>query len=120
MENLINCKWLFWGVTILISTYYGFRGAVYCSVYKDEMKNWKPWKKAVVWYIQDSIFNFVCGIAGFLAFRLFVKIILSLGSDFSKISPGVGIFLGVLLFVAILGVSGSLPRILSRYGFSGK
>jgi hypothetical protein len=49
MLEFIEHNCLFWVVAFIVSSYYGIRGAVFCSVYKkDDMKNWKKWRKAVV------------------------------------------------------------------------
>jgi hypothetical protein len=118
MLEFIEHNCLFWVVALIVSSYYGIRGAVFCSVYRrKDMQDWKKWQKAVVWYVQDSIFNFVCGLAGFLSLRLLVPIWASFSRDFSNVSSGSAILLGLLSVIAILGISGALPRILSRYGF---
>lgn len=106
-------------MALIVSGYYGIRGAVFCRFYRKEMQGqeWKKWQKAVVWYVQDSIFNFVCGLAGFLSLRLLVPVWASISRDFSKVSSGSAILLGLLSVTAILGISGALPRILSRFGF---
>ena len=118
MLKFLEHDCLFWSVALIVSIFYGIRGAVFCSVYRQkDMKDWKKWQKAVVWYVQDSIYNFVCGLAGFLSLRLLVPVWVSISKDFSNVSAGSAILLSLLSVTAILGISGTLPRILSRYGF---
>ena len=80
------------------------------------MKDWKGWEKYVVWYIQDFIFNLVCGLAGFISLRFLSQIWNSVSQDPSEVSSGSAILITLLSFIAILGTSGTLPRILTRFG----
>ena len=66
-NQMTVAKWIFshpslyWLLALLVSAYYGFRGCVYQTVdMRDSWKKAPTWKKVVVWYIQDTIYNFVC------------------------------------------------------------
>jgi len=68
--------------------------------------------------IPDFILNFFCTIAGFVALVLLASNLDSL-PDPSGISIGAGLYLSVLLFVAVSGIAGVLPWILTRGIYPG-
>lgn len=96
----------FWSISLAFSCFYGFRGAIYHRVYV--VKECVPghWQWYVLWYVQDCIYNFVCSMAGFLALRYLVQ-------NPDLITENAASF-GFLTVLAILGISGSMPRIFYR------
>jgi hypothetical protein len=67
--------------------------------------------KIFVQYIQDFIYNFMSSMAGFAALLLDYSIYNSI-NDLSKIETGTGLFMSFLALIAIIGMSGALPRII--------
>jgi magnesium-transporting ATPase (P-type) len=111
---------LYWSLALLVSAYYGFRGFVYQTV--DMRESWKKapnWKKVVVWYIQDTIYNFVCSMAGFIALFALYRAQASI-NNWHDIQIGTATYFAFLSLIALLGITGVLPRTFGRGGLTGK
>ena len=112
----------FWLLAILLSAYYGIRGWVYQTIYRDEKNKVAPtptWKRVVVWYVQDAIYNFICSMAGFIALFLLIRAHDTL-NDWYGIEIGTATYLVFLTLLAVLGTSGVLPRMFGRGSFVGR
>jgi cytosine/uracil/thiamine/allantoin permease len=108
-------------LALVVSLYFGSRGVVGQRIAADLLnrdllkekngRTWETWEIVVVRYIQDFMFHFVCGMAGFLslfaAHSMFGK--LSAGSTIDAGAAAVFIFLAL---VGLVGVSDQLPFLL--------
>jgi len=135
----LGYRWWFWLVAVVLAGLQGYRGSM---IYKHQYvpsvghkesrfkesagvaeqlarDEWPPWDRR--WGLQapDVILNFSGTLMGFGALALLARTLGSL-RDFSHIEIGGGVYLSVLVFVAVAGTSGALPNILmNRTGFPG-
>jgi len=75
----MHSNFLYWAFAIILSTYYGVRGISIHRVEADHknvefqkkgLREWTAFEIVFIRYIQDFIFNLVCGMAGFVALYL--------------------------------------------------
>lgn len=127
----MNYPWPYWIFAVLASGFYGYRGILYwqhhvgienARLKEEKLRDaeklvWTRCQRIVVHYIQDFIYNFVCSLSGFIALYFEIEIIKSLKGAYLDISAGTAATLAFLSLIAIIGISGALPRILWRKGF---
>lgn len=106
---------LFWGTAFVLSIYYGYRGYLYQKHLMKYPQLNTTHTRLFVQYIQDFLYNFVSSIAGFVAFLVDYKIFKSM-DDWSELSTGASFLISFIAIVAIIGMSGALPRIIWRRG----
>jgi hypothetical protein len=85
-------------------------------------ESWKTaptWKKVVVLYIHDTIYNLVCSLAGFVALFVLYPAQASI-NDWHNLQIGTATYFAFLALIALLGITGVLPRIFGRGGLTGK
>jgi len=122
LSDVVNNSCLFLSVSIIVSLYYAVRGWLY--EYYDpyiklaENKEWKRWHKLALLHLHGSIYNFVSAMAGFYALKLMLRILESI-PNLADIGVGTAAFLSFLVLVAILGISGVLPRFLWKGALIG-
>ena len=113
VSYFVKTPCLFWAVSLIVSSLYGFRAWIYQHydpyLKSEKSKEMKKWERVVVLHAHDFIYNFVCSMAGFHSLKLEVKILESI-TNLSGISVGTAAFLGLLTLIAIMGISGVLPR----------
>lgn len=108
----------FWGVAIVWSTIQGIAGYWYgIYIYDSSEVNRfvRPkYVKPFAYGFHHGAFYFLCSISGFIAWCLALKIAekINIINDWSAVSGGTATILTALLLIAVLGVSGALPRIL--------
>ena len=107
-------------LALMVSTYQGVRGIL---IQRHNIQNdnilkrnqslalWTLSETIYVHRIHDFLFNFVCTMAGFVAWHV-ETLFLNRIADWSTIGAGTGIFLVFLSLVALAGVAGVLPPIL--------
>ena len=76
------------------------------------------WDKRFLLQIDGAIYNFVSSMAGFLALKLDENILASI-TNLTDLGVGTAAFLSFLTLVAILGISGVLPRFFWKGAFVG-
>ena len=116
----INHAGFYWTIALLVSCYYAFRGYVYQTV--DMRSSWKDapaWKKVIVWYIQDPIYNFVCSMTGFISLFALCRTQATI-NDWHNIQIGTATCFVFLTLIALLGITGVLPRTFGKGGLTGK
>jgi hypothetical protein len=105
---------LFWAVAILWSTFQGYAGLRYGLYIYDtahSAENQKPFVRFVAYGFHHGIFYCVCSLSGFAAWCLLSALSDKIGS-LSQIAGGTGAILVALGVLAVLGISGGLPRVL--------
>jgi hypothetical protein len=110
ITSFLNNPCLFWSSALIASLYYGVRGVLY-QRYWVKSPDVNCATKTLVQYIQDFIYNFLGSMAGFGALILDYRIYRSI-ADLSKIETGTGFLMSFLTLLAIIGMSGALPRII--------
>ena len=115
----VNSPYLFWIVALLMSTLYGIRGILWQHYRENIPTDMKPSHKIMLYYGHDFVYNFICSLAGFAALRLEANILKSI-VNVSDIGVGIAGFLAFLSLVAILGISGVLPRFFYKGALIGK
>ena len=110
----------FWSIALLFSVYQGIRGVL---IQRHNVRNENtlkqkqsltPWTLAETVYVHrthDFVFNFVCTLAGFVAWHIEVLFFNRI-ENWAAINAGTGIFLVFLAVVALSGIAGVLPPIL--------
>jgi len=119
-------KWIFshpglyWSFALLLSAYYGVRGWVFQTVdVRKGLENAPTWKRVFVWYIQDSIYNFVSSLAGFIALFILYRAQSTI-VNWHDVQIGTATYFAFLGLLALLGTTGVLPRTFGRGGLLGK
>lgn len=119
---IVKNTWLFLSISIIVSLYYAVRGWLYERydpyIKLKKKQRWKRWDKVILLHLHGSIYNFVSSMAGFYALKLMLRIIESI-PDLADIKVGTAAFLSFLILVAILGISGVLPRFFWKGAFIG-
>ncbi len=126
-DPALGCRWWFWLIAAVVSAAQGVRGFL---LYRDFVLQTNAARLTttprgrvlttlegfLAYQLPDFLFNFVCSIAGFVALAVICRILPSV-EDFSRIELGTGVFFLTLFFVAITGMAGVLPYLLSRGHF---
>jgi hypothetical protein len=121
------CLALFWMIATLVSAYYGTRGVLIAvrdgqdediQRIRDSKAPWSRWQRVIVHYVHAFAFNFIGSLTGFVALLLARALYRHLGSP-PSIEAGAGVLLVFLGLVAITGMTGILPELLSRGGVFG-
>jgi hypothetical protein len=118
---LLNHSCIYWIFAVAISLVFAVQGALIQrhEVEKEnryEIKRWKRWEPWLIHYPEYFLYNLVCSLAGFGAFYVESRILVSL-PDLSNISGGTATFLVFLSLMSILGISGKLSYILLHARF---
>lgn len=112
--------WKYWLLACVVSLYYAIRAIVIQRHHVHDENRQREEEKKLPWssreiifvhMIQDSIYNFVGAMAGFVALYLEYKILMSI-RDLTKIDAGTAILLGFFPLLAVVGIGGQLPWIL--------
>jgi hypothetical protein len=122
ISKFVNTAWLFWTVSIALSSYYAYRGWLYerYDPYVKPQDNQKmsKWDRRFLLNIHGSIYNFIASMAGFFALKQTEEILRSIG-NLHDIGIGTAALVSFLTLVAILGISGVLPRFFWRGALLG-
>ena len=123
----LGCRVWFWAIALVVGLLQGVRGIflqrdVVRTVNAERTNTGPPpLSRADAIFgrqVPDFILNFWCTIAGFAALAAIARILDSV-VDLSQIDLGAGVFLSAMLFVAVAGIAGILPWILSRTTYPG-
>ena len=115
----INYPILFWFFAITLSVFQGIRGIFIQKRRVKQKNNIVGIEKYIHYYIHDFILNFICSIAGFLAYVIIAWILLKV-KELDKIESGTGIIISIFSLIAITGIGGVLPHLLVRGKFPTK
>jgi len=104
----------FWIIAIAWSVFQGYAGYWYGLFIYDSNAIDKPVRpthvRPVAYGVHHGFFYFLCSFSGFIAWSLALQIAKRI--NWSAVTGGLATILTALLLIAVLGVSGALPRIL--------
>ena len=99
---------IYWTIAFIFSFYYGIQGFLIkrhevqnenIRLRKCGLKEWQPWEQITIQCSEYPIFNFVCGLAGFVA--LYLECDFLWNSNLSNIDVGKA---AVIIFLSLFSV----------------